>query len=60
MSVVTATEKKVVQKPVPTGNIEIDKNFQLIHETLILLQKQINDAISSLIALEAKVDGYHP
>jgi hypothetical protein len=60
MSVVTVTEKKVVQKPVPTGNEDIDKNFQLIHESLILLQKQMNDIVHDLVALEVKVDGFHP
>lgn len=60
MSVVSVTDKKLVQKPVPTGSVEVDKNFQLIHETLILMQKQMNEIVTSLIALEAKVDSYHP
>lgn len=54
----TDTPIKIVQKPIPlkdnsnANNIHIDKSMQMIHETLTLLQKEVNDLRQRVYALE--------
>ncbi len=48
---------KFVQKPTPLSGrdnmgADADRNFQLLHETITLLQKEINDLRSRVYALE--------